>query len=431
MTADHNASMEAFGAALASGEVASVREVLERYPSLASRLDEPVPGGHFGATALIVAVQRGDREMVDLLLDAGADINQRSHWWAGGFHVLEDDHGLADHLIGRGAVLDAKSAAQLGRLDALKALVASDPSAVHLRRGDGQTPLHVAPTVEVAEFLLDHGADIDARDVDHESTPAQYLVRSHPDVARFLVARGAQTDILLASALGDLERVRRFLDADPSSIHTCVTEQYFPKRDPRAGGCIYIWTLGQGRTAHRLAREFGHEEVFQLLMSRSPDALKLTQACEVGDEPAIAALLAAKRDLVSTLNADELRRLPFAAQDSNVKAVRLMLEAGWPPDATGHHGATALHWAGFHGDAAMARVILAHRPALEVKDRDFSLPAVGWTVYGSVHGWYAQRGDYAGVLELLLDAGAQPPARGADAEASEAVRTLLRRRTGG
>jgi len=40
---------------------------------------------------------------------------------------------------------------------------------VHARGGDGQTPLHFASTVEIAEFLLAHGAAIDARDVDHEA----------------------------------------------------------------------------------------------------------------------------------------------------------------------------------------------------------------------------------------------------------------------
>ena len=48
---------------------------------------------------------------------------------------------------------------------------------MHARGGDGQTPLHFASTVEVAEFLLENGAEIDARDVDHESTPAQYMLR--------------------------------------------------------------------------------------------------------------------------------------------------------------------------------------------------------------------------------------------------------------
>ena len=56
--------------------------------------------------------------------------------------------------------------------------MAADPQLVHARGGDGQTPLHFASTVEIAEYLLDQGADIDARDVDHVSTPAQYMVKA-------------------------------------------------------------------------------------------------------------------------------------------------------------------------------------------------------------------------------------------------------------
>jgi ankyrin repeat protein len=420
--------MEALAAALKARGAAPVAEVLRRFPAVKSRLDEPAPGGAFGATPLIVAVQQGDRALVDLLLDAGADINQRSHWWAGGFHVLEDDHGLADHLIARGAVLDAKAASQLGRLDALAALVAADPKAVNQRAGDGQTPLHVAPTVAIAEFLLDHGADIDARDVDHESTPAQYLVRSHPDVARYLVSRGAHTDILLAAALGDLERVRGFLDTDPQSVHTVVSPKYFPKKNFHSGGHIYTWTLGQARTPHTVAREFGHEAVFQLLMERSPDDLKLAQACELGDEAIFKTLLAARPGLAQHLSDDERRKLPFAAQNNNVTAVRLMLAAGWPIGTTGQHGATALHWAGFHGNVEMTRVILAHQPPLEAREKDYGMTALGWTIYGSLNGWHAERGDYIGVLELLLAAGAKAPPLTPELKASEKVLDFLKRR---
>ncbi len=423
--------MAALAAALKTRQPAAVAEVLSGYPSLRGRLDEPVPGGDFGATPLIVAVRQGNRELVDVLLAGGANINQRSHWWAGGFHVLEDDHGLADFLIARGASLDAKSAAQLGRTDDLAALVAANPQVVHTRGGDGQTPLHVAPTVAIAEFLLQHGADIDARDVDHESTPAQYLVREHPDVARFLVARGAHTDILLAAALGDLERVRGLLDADPETVRWTVSEKYFPKRNFHSGGHIYTWTLGQGKTPHVVAREFGHEEVFRLLLDRSPDALKLAVACELGDEPSFTALLQTRPDLAQTLSADEQRNLPFAAAHNNVEAVRMMLAAGWPVGAVGQHGATALHWAGFHGNAEMARVVLASHPPLEAREKDFGLTPLGWTIYGSVNGWNAERGDYAGVLELLLDAGATAPPLTPEVKASEAVLAVLRRRASG
>ena len=80
----------------------------------------------------------------------------------------------------------------------LAELIASDPDVAHTRGGDGQTPLHFASTVEIAGLLLDRGADIDALDVDHESTPAQYMLRveqkrhysqDRQDVARRLGAR--------------------------------------------------------------------------------------------------------------------------------------------------------------------------------------------------------------------------------------------------
>jgi ankyrin repeat protein len=420
--------MEALAAALKSRQAAPVADVLSRFPSVKARLNQPVPGGAFGATPLIVAVEQANHDLVDLLLAAGADINQRSHWWAGGFHVLEDDHGLADFLIARGATLDAKSAAQLGRMDDLAALVAVNPRSVHMRAGDGQTPLHVAPSVAIAEFLLEHGAEIDARDLDHESTPAQYLVRSHPDVARFLVERGAHADILLAAALGDLDRVRGFLDADPESIRCAVSPKYFPMRNPHAGGHIYTWTLGQGKTAHVVARDFGHEEMLGLLMDRSPDPLQLALACVLGDKATFAALLRTRPEVVKTLDDDERRGLPFAAQHDNLEGVGMMLAAGWPVGAVGQHGATALHWAAFHGNAAMARVILAHHPPLEARDRDFGQTPLGWTLHGSINGWHADRGDYAAVLEMLLDAGATAPPLTSEVKATEAVLAVLRRR---
>jgi hypothetical protein len=145
---------------------------------LRARIDEPLPNYGFGQNALFAAVQRSDRATIDVLLHAGANIRKRTDWWAGGFGVLDDcDPSLVDFLVERGAVIDAHSAARLGMLAKLTDLVAADPDVVHARGGDGQTPLHFASTVEIAEFLLDDGAEVDALDVDHESTPAQYMLR--------------------------------------------------------------------------------------------------------------------------------------------------------------------------------------------------------------------------------------------------------------
>src|SRR5262249_40580460 len=164
----------------------------------------------------------------DEVLRAGADVNARSHSWAGGLSVLDEcAHDMAAFLIERGAILDAHAAARLGMFQELQGLVAANPDAVAARGANGQTPLPFAPTIEIAQYLLERGAEIDARDRQPESTPAQHMLRviqgrhyrrDRQDIARHLVERGCRTDLLMAAALGDLALARRRLEADPSCV---------------------------------------------------------------------------------------------------------------------------------------------------------------------------------------------------------------------
>lgn len=387
--------------AVRGGDLPAARRLLEEHPELRAGLDGPMPDGSFGATVLIAAVQTGNRDMVDLLLGAGADINQRSHWWAGGFGVLDGESELVPWLIARGARVDAYAAARHGMIDRLRPILEADPGAVRMRGGDGQTPLHVAKTVEVAAYLLEHGAEIDALDVDHESTPAQYLVRDRPEVARFLVSRGCRTDILLAAALGDLELVKQHLARDPSVIRLSVTPEFFPMRNQRAGGTIYIWTLGANMIPHTVAHLAKHPEVFEYLMAQSPPALQLAVACEVGDENRAKHVVAETPGVMASLTASDRRRLPAAATDNRLDAVRLMLSLGWPTGEPGQEGGTALHWAAFHGNAEMVREILRHRPDLTLRDPTHKGTALDWARYGAEHGWHRERGDYTAVIAAL------------------------------
>ena len=185
---------------------------------LRAKIDEPL--GPFDSP---VITNVRSKEMLDVLLAFGANLNAKSRWWAGGFGLLHAaSTELAAYAIERGAIVDVHAAARLGLLDRLRELVKADPELVHSRGGDGQTPLHFAATVEIARYLLDHGARVDTRDLDHESTPAQWMLDDRLDVARYLVARGCQTDLLMAAALGDLELARRHLEANPGlHPHAC------------------------------------------------------------------------------------------------------------------------------------------------------------------------------------------------------------------
>jgi ankyrin repeat protein len=108
----------------------------------------------------------------------------------------------AEPLISRGARVTPWTAAGLGLYEELKSILRAHPDSVNERGGDGKTPLHCAATSAIAELLLDSGADVMARDVDHGSTALQYLIADET-IARLLAARGAEVDILAAARLGD------------------------------------------------------------------------------------------------------------------------------------------------------------------------------------------------------------------------------------
>jgi ankyrin repeat protein len=128
---------------------------------------------------------------------------------------------------------------------------------------------------------------------------------------------------------------------------------------------------------------------------------------------------------VKTLSEDDARKLPAAAQSNNTKAVRLMLEAGWPVNTPGEMGATALHWAGFNGNAEMTQEILRFHPTLELKSKEYEGTALGWTVFGSGNGFHRENVDYVGAVKALMDAGATVPPHAEELEPSEAVLEVL------
>ena len=412
--------VDLFKRAMRADDAAGVRHLLEANPELRAMIDEPL--GPFDSP--VIANARS-KEMLDVLLAAGANLDAKSRWWAGGFGLLHSaSPELAAYAIERGAIVDVHAAARLGLVDRLRELVDANPELVHARGGDGQTPLHFAATVGIAAYLLDHGAEIDARDLDHESTPAQWMLDDRRDVARYLVARGCRTDLLMAAALGDLELARRLLDADPDCIRLRVSEQFFPMVNPRAGGTIYQWKLGWYVSPHQVARKFGHEGILRLLQERSPADVRFIEACWLGDEASALAIRRENPDVVERLTEADRRLVAHAARNNETAVVRVMLECGWPVDALGQHRATPLHWAAFHGNDEMARAILRLDPPLEATDADFHGTPIGWAIHGSENGWSRESGNYAATVEALLKAGAKVPEV---AGGTEPVREVLRR----
>jgi ankyrin repeat protein len=396
---------ELFKAAVEAGDADQVRQLLQSHPDLVAAINEPM----FGFKSAAVHVARANLELLDLLLAHGADLNARTGWEKGGFGVLEQvSPDEAAPLIARGARIDVWAAANLGMMAELAALIAGDPSLVDAKGGDGKRPLHFARSIEIARYLLEHGAEIDALDDDHDSTPAQHLIGDRPDVAKFLVARGARSDLLLAAALGDVDLVRRHLDADPDAIAMRVDQDWLPMIDTAAnGGHIYQWTLGFHVSALDIARKRGHAKVLDLLLERAPPLDRLLDALWRGDGAGADAILAADPQLVAHAPGKALRQVADAARNNNPAAVNAMLRRGFRVTALSQHGGTPLHWAAFHGNADMMRDVLRYDPPIDTQDRQFRGTAMDWLIHGALEPWGFSSGQHVACARLLLGAGAR------------------------
>jgi ankyrin repeat protein len=397
--------VKAFCDAVRAKDVAGTQRLVA-LEHVRARVNDPL--FDFGQRAAHIAAKHV--ALLEVLMAAGADVNLRSDWQNGPYTVLDRaDEASARWLLERGARLTANVAARLGWFEDLQRLVAADAGLVHARGGDGQQPLHEAKTVAIADFLLDRGAGIDVRCIDHQSTPAQYALADRPDVARRLLDRGGTPDIFMAARLGDVALAARLLDADQDCAGARVNA---PGYAPVPPFNIYCWTLGFGVTPAEVAARAGHRGVVDLLAARSSPKVRLMSAIAMADEAAARAELAADPALIGSLTIHEHGQLSLAIFHERFAAADLMLRLGFDPAGPGVDGGSALHAACWVGSVPFVERLIAHRGvSLEARDPTHKSTPLGWTAFGSVHR-RARGGDYPAVIDRLVDAGADIHAAG-------------------
>jgi len=202
-----------------TGETAAIRGLLEAMPSLVNAHGpHPYWGGR--PQPLHMAVEGGHRDLVELLLDAGADPTGDNgpydHWspLMLAMHPGRDD--LRDLLIARGA-----------RVALVEALMMGDDKRVEALTADGRLPsvvpnngslLAFARTTVAIDRLLALGASPDVADK-WDTTPAAALSRLGDrgvELVEHLAARGVKAAPEEYARLGDLDRLKTLAEADPS-----------------------------------------------------------------------------------------------------------------------------------------------------------------------------------------------------------------------
>lgn len=299
---------------------------------------------------LFLAIQKGNVALIDHLLSKGVDVNGKNAMgWTPHFYALNWNHAvdIAEHLRQRGAVPDSYSITWMGNLEELRTLVTETPALVHAKGPNGATLLHVAPTVEVAQYLLDQGADINALDVNSKPPIGYRFVHA---VNQFLLEQGATVDdIIVACEVGALEQVKTLLAANPQLFHT---------------------TTDDGATLLLRAALNGHTDVVRYLLTI--DANVNYSAGAWGFAPIHAAALSGELEIVRLLveqGADINMQMDRAnetalhcAVDTQKSAiVRYLLEKDATVDALTKQGATPLYWATKReNNGEIVRLLLEH-----------------------------------------------------------------------
>ncbi|HBB33888.1 MAG TPA: serine/threonine protein kinase [Cyanobacteria bacterium UBA8803] len=275
--------------AAAKGDLVAVRTYLKRGTGINTRKSD-------GTTALHWA---GSLEVAQLLIAEGADVNAQDRYGWTPLHYTRS-LAVAQLLIANGADVNAKSQQHLTPFAHIS-WIKSQPevSINHLRQGI--TPLHVAPSQEIAQLLIANGADINAKTEDG-IIPLQ-LVKSK-EVAEVLLSRGVELE-------------------------------------PEAINLKYFWNKHYRATLLHRAATIGSQQMAQMLLAKGANILALDSE---GQTPLhLASSKEVAQLLITDVNVtDNLGRTPLSTTRS-LEVMSLLIAHGADVNAKDNSGNTLLH----------------------------------------------------------------------------------------
>ena len=409
--------------AVAGGDAAGLTRLLAADSRLADR------GDHLGRRPLHYAVAAGRGDLVELLLNAGADIDALGFGgddrvggagfrpvvlalWRDPYWGPRDDLALARRLLDRGADYSPAVAAALGDEARVEELLRADAASANLPEACGKRPLSAAaerghhaivrrllaagadPNLPegqncprgfalwaaarhghqaIAELLLAAGADPNA-EVESSGTPTTAAATAE---SRALLYRyGGRMGLTAHCYRGAVDTVAALLDARLELFDAAALEQAFPH-------CV----------------QAGHEALLRLLLARGlrvPPVVTYCQTYLWRSLPLARLLLEHGMD-PDLPNWQQIRPLHHIAGRGDIKSAELFLEFGADLDAVDEEfSSTPLGWAARCGQDEFVRFLLAHRVR---RAEPAAVPA-----WAQPHAWARRRGH--GEVAALLAPGA-------------------------
>lgn len=209
-------------------------------------------------------------------------------------------------------------------VERVKGFVRRFPDAIRARGDEGETALHHATSVEMAQLLIESGADVAARDRAYGASAARWARGQwHTEVAELLEHLDPlDDDLVYQVAAGKDAEVRRLLLAEPAKL------------DQRTGPQE---VLGSDRHLLHIAATYGQADVAKALLEAGADvnvdggwanSQPLENAAWAGFADTVKVLVDAGADLEARDAHSNHTALWYGAVTGREEVVRILLDAG-------------------------------------------------------------------------------------------------------
>jgi ankyrin repeat protein len=352
--------------AVIKGDIILVKNLLEKNPKLVNSR------GKLDRTPLHLAAQEGNQELVELLLDKGADIDAQDQY-----------HFTPLHL-----------ASYEGRLEVVQTLLTKGANK-NARDIGGGTPLCIGAQcnkTEIVRVLINNGVDVNISE-NYKRTPLYWLANfGQRDLAKLIIEKGA--DVNASSKIGFTP-----LHAAAKKGYNGMVELLIKK-----GAEVNAKDDFLGRTPLHLTCFFGHPKVIDLLTANGAD---VNIKNKVGESPIHVAAMHGQLEVIQRLlengakinetDKDGKSAVQVAISRGYTDITNLFLNKGIEVNKKEtHNGGTLLHLATIKGYKELVQLLIARGAHVNARDNNGFAPLYYAGLYG-----------HKKVAELLIENGAK------------------------
>lgn len=337
------------------------------------------------------AARAARSRVVERLLVAGADADRRVRW--------APDDANAPRLS------PLYFATNTGAAGIVRALLAAGA-----RPNDGESVYHGAERDqrECLELLLAHGADLDEATPPYGVTPLFFVLGHRDGQPGTIAADRGLAWLLEHGARPDV----------PSGVKR-ETALHAAARSGRRAEIIALLVKhgatvdaarSDGTTPLGIALRMGHAATAAALRShgaqdeRVRDADRLLAACVAGRFDEVHGIAARAPEALQEATPDLSEGMGHAAAGGRIDVLEVLHGLGVPVTAPSVHGATAMHWAAWHGKADAVDWLLAHGSPVDARDTSYGSSPLAWACHGARFN-HVPDSNYRPIVDALIAAG--------------------------